>query len=107
MPGTDRTPASLRTGTHRRGLSSPASPRMRVRLRSAAAPALLVLALAAGVPGGARADDHDARRAGHPLRIVAYALHPVGVALDWLLVRPAHWVVEREPFRTIFGHEPD
>jgi hypothetical protein len=29
------------------------------------------------------------------------------VALDWLIVRPAHWVVEREPFRTIFGHDPN
>ena len=48
-------------------------------------------------------DDHDPRRAAHPLRIVAYALHPVGVALDYLLVRPAVWTVRREPFRTIFG----
>lgn len=102
MPGTDRTSAS-----HRRKFSSPASFRMRIRLRSAAAPALLVLALAAGVSSDASADDHDARRAGHPVRIAAYLLHPVGVALDWLIVRPAHWVVEREPFRTIFGHEPD
>ncbi len=107
MPGADRNPAFSRPGSDRRGLSSPTFFRMRVRLLSAAAPALLVLALATGVPGSARADDHDARRAGHPLRIVAYALHPVGVALDWLIVRPAHWVVEREPFRTIFGHEPD
>jgi hypothetical protein len=26
-------------------------------------------------------------------------------ALDWILVRPAVWVVRREPFRTIFGYE--
>jgi len=52
-------------------------------------------------------DDHDPRRAAHPLRIVAYALHPVGVALDWLVVRPAVWTVRREPFRTIFGYEED
>jgi len=67
---------------------------------------LLVLALAVALPGDARADDHDSRRSAHPARIAAYLLHPVGVALDWLIVRPAHWVVEREPFRTIFGHEP-
>jgi len=50
-------------------------------------------------------DDHDPRNAAHPLRIVAYGLHPVGVALDWILVRPAVWVVRHEPFRTIFGYE--
>jgi hypothetical protein len=64
-----------------------------------------VPSLVAVAPGAARADDHDPERAGHPLRILAYAVHPIGVALDWLIVRPAHWVVEREPFRTIFGHE--
>jgi len=50
-------------------------------------------------------DDYDPRRAAHPLRIVAYGLHPVGVALDWIVVRPAVWVVRHEPFRTIFGYE--
>lgn len=50
-------------------------------------------------------DDHDPSRAAHPLRIVAYGLHPVGVALDWILVRPAVWVVRHEPFRTIFGYD--
>lgn len=50
-------------------------------------------------------DTHDPNRAAHPLRIAAYALHPVGVTLDWVLVRPAVWVVKREPFRTIFGYE--
>jgi hypothetical protein len=73
--------------------------------------ALLALAvaglLAAAWPGSARADEYDPQRAGHPLRIVAYALHPVGVALDYLVFRPAHWLVSREPLRTVFGHEKD
>ena len=51
------------------------------------------------------ADDHDPTQAAHPLRIVAYGLHPVGVALDWIVVRPAVWVARHEPFRTIFGYE--
>lgn len=50
-------------------------------------------------------DDHDPLRAAHPLRIVAYALHPVGVALDYLIVRPAVWTARREPFRTLFGYQ--
>jgi hypothetical protein len=66
---------------------------------------LLWLVLLATPPLPAMADDHDPKRSAHPLRVLAYAVHPIGVALDWLIVRPAHWVVERQPFRTIFGHE--
>jgi hypothetical protein len=54
--------------------------------------------------GAARADDYDPQRAGHPLRIVAYALHPVGFMIDYLILRPAHWVGSREPWRSMFGH---
>jgi hypothetical protein len=54
--------------------------------------------------GAARADDYDPKRAGHPLRIVAYVLHPIGVAVDYLILRPAHWAGSHEPLRTIFGH---
>ena len=36
--------------------------------------------LVSAVP--AAADEYDPRRAGHPLRIIAYVLHPVGVAFD-------------------------
>ncbi len=50
-------------------------------------------------------DDYDPRTSAHPLRIAAYGLHPVGVALDWIVVRPAVWVVRHEPFRTIFGYQ--
>jgi hypothetical protein len=53
------------------------------------------------------ADEYDARRAGHPLRLAAYLLHPVGVALDWMLFRPAHWVVSQPGFDHVFGHDVD
>ena len=53
----------------------------------------------------ARADTYESDRAGHPVRILAYVLHPVGVVLDYLLLRPAHWLGHRQPFRTLFGHE--
>jgi hypothetical protein len=74
-------------------------------VRKAGLGAALLLALIAVAPRAAGADEHDPKRSAHPLRVLAYAVHPIGVALDWLIVRPAHWVVEREPFRTIFGHE--
>jgi hypothetical protein len=73
--------------------------------RSLAAVALLTcMALAAT---SASADEYDARRAGHPLRVVAYLLHPVGVALDWLLFRPAHWAGSQPAYVFLFGHDVD
>jgi hypothetical protein len=65
------------------------------------------LALAAfAVASGARADDYDPQKAGHPLRIVAYVVHPVGVVLDLLIFRPAHWVGSLPGLDKFFGHEP-
>ncbi len=55
--------------------------------------------------GAAQADEYDPDRAGHPLRILAYVLHPVGVIADYLVFRPAHAIVHYEPLKTLFGHE--
>lgn len=48
---------------------------------------------------------YNPRRAGHPLRIIAYALHPVGVVADTLIFHPAWWLGTHEPLRTLFGVE--
>lgn len=48
-------------------------------------------------------DEYDSQEAGHPLRIAAYVLHPVGVIIDWVIFRPAWWVGSHEPFYTLFG----
>ena len=53
----------------------------------------------------AAADSYDPQRAGHPVRVAAYLLHPVGVVLDLLIFRPAHWIGSHEPLATLFGHE--
>ena len=74
-----------------------------VRRVSCAVLALCMIAIASAAP--TRADDYDEKSSGHPLRIIAYVLHPVGVAIDYLLLRPAHWLGSREPMKTIFGHE--
>jgi hypothetical protein len=65
---------------------------------------LLAAAVVLVASSAARADEYDPQRAGHPVRIVAYVLHPIGVAVDYLVLRPAHWVGSHEPLRTIFGH---
>jgi len=77
----------------------------RSRAKTWGAAFCLSVLLAVATVNVASADDYDATRAGHPLRIVAYILHPVGVMLDYLIMRPAHWLVSREPMQTLFGHE--
>jgi hypothetical protein len=77
---------------------------MTVCMRRSLAVAIAMISLAfAAVP--AAADDYDPQRAGHPVRIIAYALHPVGVVLDLLIFRPAHWIGSHEPLASLFGHE--
>ena len=63
---------------------------------------LICVALAA-LPAQAGPTRYDPRRAGHPLRVVAYIAHPVGVILDTLIFHPAWWVGQHEPFHTLFG----
>jgi hypothetical protein len=70
------------------------------RLLCAGFLAFALLALAA--PSGAEGD-YDSKEAGHPLRIVAYVLHPAGVIIDTLIFRPAYWLGSHEPLRTLFG----
>ena len=67
--------------------------------------ALVIAASLLFLSSTASADEYDAESAGHPLRIAAYILHPVGWALDFLIMRPAHWIVSQEPLDQIFGHE--
>ena len=64
-----------------------------------------LIAVSLSWPGIAVADDYDPQRAGHPLRVAAYMLHPVGVALDWLIFRPAHWLGSQPVLSTLFGHD--
>lgn len=75
--------------------------------RSGPAHALLGLAAAAvlglAAPRLALADEHRPDRAGNPVRIAAYVLSPPFVVLDYVLLRPAHWIGHFEPFRTLFG----
>jgi hypothetical protein len=63
------------------------------------------IALLAAAP--ALADEHRSDRSGHPLAIIGAVLHPVGWLLDTLIFRPAHWLENHEPIKTIEGHDAD
>jgi hypothetical protein len=65
--------------------------------------AVLVLGLVLAAPPAFANERYDPRRAGHPLRIAGYILHPVGVVLDTLIFHPAWWIGSYEPIRTLVG----
>jgi hypothetical protein len=56
--------------------------------------------------GVARAHDAYDDSESYPLRLAAYALHPVGWAAEWLVMRPIHFVVSQPRLEPIFGHVP-
>jgi hypothetical protein len=51
----------------------------------------------------AASQSYDQSEAGHPVKIAYHLLYPVGFALNALILRPAWWLGQRQPFRTIFG----
>ena len=66
--------------------------------------AALVIGLSFPAVAGAQ-ERYDPEKAGHPLRVAAYVLHPVGWLLDRLIFFPAWWIGGHEPLRSIVGHD--
>ena len=79
---------------------------MRRSIEATSAALVLGLVLAVGAVR-ASADDYDSSEAGNPLRILAYVLHPVGVVLDVLIFRPAHWLGSQPVIAQLVGHDSD
>ena len=89
-----RTASRLRNTTGHR--------RTNLRRVSCALAATAALAILGGATPAA-AKDYDESHSGHPLRVLAYVTHPIGVILDALIFRPAHWFASHEPLKTLFG----
>ena len=87
------------TNGQRREVGHRRSRRSAVMRLFATATALVLLA------GASPAEDYDETYSGHPLRVVAYVLHPIGVILDTLIFRPFHWIGSHEPIKTLVGQE--
>lgn len=66
------------------------------------AAAMALVGMTSATP--AVADEYDDMQA-HPLRVLAYAIHPVGFAAEWLLTRPLHKLVSQPDLEPVFGHE--
>ncbi len=67
---------------------------------------LAVAAWFAGMPVRASAHDAYDDSESHPLRLVAYAIHPVGFTIEWLVMRPLHFMVSSPELERISGHVP-
>lgn len=66
--------------------------------------AVLALALVAvAIP--ASANRYRRGQSDNPMRLVAYVLHPVGLALEYGIMRPIHWVVSQPDLDIVFGHQ--
>ena len=52
-----------------------------------------------------RRDAYDPQESGHPVKIAYYVLYPIGFIIDVLILRPAYWLGQHEPFSTVFGVE--
>lgn len=65
----------------------------------------LVATMGAAAPALGAVDEYDDSQA-HPLRVVAYLVHPVGYALEWVVFRPFHWMVAQDGLDEVFGHRP-
>ena len=68
---------------------------------------LLAMWLAVGIKSGLAAPDEYDDSQSHPLRIVAYLVHPAAFLLEWTIFRPFHFLVSgTEPLEAFFGHTP-
>ena len=67
--------------------------------------ALLLSLVLSSFASTAMADEYRSERAGHPVRILAYLLHPIGFIAENLIFRPAHWLVSHDRLRAFFGHD--
>jgi hypothetical protein len=72
------------------------------RMRRAALTAGLALATWLG-PISAQAGGYDPQKAGNPFKIVYYVAYPIAFAVDWVILRPAYYIGQVEPFHTVFG----
>ena len=66
---------------------------------------LAAIALVALGSTTAHADRYQRGRNDNPLRLIGYALYPVGLAAEYLVMRPIHWVVSQPHLDVVFGHK--
>lgn len=67
---------------------------------------LATVALVLGTVAPASAHEYDRRDSGgHPWRWIVYVIHPVGVALEYVVARPIHSIASRGELDILMGHK--
>ncbi len=67
---------------------------------------LLVIGFVISAKTPSMAHEYDRGDSDNPIRIAAYLLHPVGIALEYAVTRPIHWLVSQPTLNVWFGHDP-
>jgi hypothetical protein len=83
--------------------SSPGRGRWNVRLLLTT---LVMAACLAGPPRAALAHDAFDDSQSNPIRMIAYLANPIGVAAEWIVARPFHFLVSQHELEHLFGHVP-
>jgi hypothetical protein len=65
----------------------------------------LLIAVVVSLAATAQADRYTRGTSDNPLRLVRYVLHPIGLAAEFLVMRPIHWVVSQPHLDIVFGHK--
>jgi len=68
--------------------------------------AVLLVAVVLAIAQPAGAHDYDRGNSDHPLRLVAYFFHPIGIGLEYGVTRLVHLGVSKPHARILFGHAP-
>ena len=65
-----------------------------------------LVALLVALPGKSQAHSYDRDDSDYPLRYLAYAIHPIGVAIQDFVLRPIHRFVSKPKSHSYwFGHD--
>lgn len=67
---------------------------------------LMVIALVLLFTSSGFAHSYYRGKSDNPIRYVAYVVYPVGMACEYLVTRPIHWLVSRPNLCKVFGHKP-
>ncbi|MGH7789334.1 MAG: hypothetical protein ACRERC_20860 [Candidatus Binatia bacterium] len=70
----------------------------------------MTLTLAAGAPtvqaDTSQNEDTYEDAFSNPLRLAYYVIYPVGFTVEWLVMRPFHYIISRPYLDRFFGYEP-
>lgn len=65
----------------------------------------LAVVLVAGLSTPTMAHRYNRNNDGNPFRLIGYIAHPIGIALEYVVMRPVHALVSQPDLDIVFGHK--